>query len=123
MTNTEKKENTPAPKAEKTSGNLAVIKTGGKQYLVEEGQVVKIEKLPQSVINSDKVTFDEVLMTIEGGKVNLGTPTVSKKVTASIVEEGRDKKVSVIRYRSKSRYFKNKGHRQPFHKVKIEKIA
>jgi len=107
----------------KTTGKLAVIKTGGKQYLVGEGDVIKIEKLPEDSIKNEKVTFEDILMTIDGGKVTLGTPTLSTKVSASVVEEGRNKKISVIRFRSKSRYFKNKGHRQPFHKVKIEKIA
>jgi len=106
-------------KAEKTT-KLAVIRTGGKQYLVEEGQTIKIEKLSET---NDKVVFDDVLLITEGDKVSLGTPNVKAKVTAEIVETGRDKKINVIRYRSKSRYFKKQGHRQPFNKVKITKIG
>jgi len=106
------------------SEKLAVIKTGGKQYLVREGDVLNIEKLAEEAIKDGKVEFSEVLMIAEGENVNLGTPTVSgKTVTADVVEEGRAKKISVIHYKSKSRYFKRNGHRQPFLKVKITKIA
>jgi large subunit ribosomal protein L21 len=108
----------------KTAGKQAVIKTGGKQYLAAEGEIIKIEKLPKSVVNDKgEVTFDEILMIVDGEKVDLGKPTTGKKVTGQLVEEGRDKKISVIHYKSKSRYFKNNGHRQPFAKVKITKIA
>jgi len=108
----------------KKTGKLAVIKTGGKQYLISEGEVLKIEKLSEEATKGGKVSFDDVLMIADGDKVEIGTPTVSgKKVTAEVVEEGRNKKISVIHYKSKSRYFKRNGHRQPFHKVKITKIA
>jgi len=107
------------------SGKLAVIKTGGKQYLVQEGQTIKIEKiLDESVKDTGKITFEEVLMISEGDKVSVGTPFLEKsKVQAELIAEGRNKKISVIRFKSKSRYFKNKGHRQPFYSVKITKIA
>lgn len=98
----------------------AVVKTGGKQYLVKEGDVLAVEKL-----NADKsVDFDEVLLVDDGAATKLGTPTVSgAKVKAEVVEQGRRAKVVVIRYRAKSRYFKKNGHRQPYTKVKITSIA
>jgi len=106
------------------SEKFAVIKTGGKQYIVREGDLLKVEKLPEESIKDGKVTFSEVLMIAEGENIDLGKPTVSgKTVTADVVEEGRDKKISVVHYKSKSRYFKRNGHRQPFLKVKITKIA
>lgn len=115
---------TTETKKDTKNSKLAVIKTGGKQYLVGEGQVIKIEKLdPKSVGKDGKITFDEVLMISEGDKVNIGTPNLEKaKVEAELVEEGRDKKVSVVRYRSKSRHFVRNGHRQPFMRVRISKI-
>ena len=112
-------------KTETKSAKLAVIKTGGKQYLVEEGQTIKIEKiLDKSVDDKGKVTFEEVLMISNGSKVDLGTPVLDKvEVLGELVGEGRDKKISVIHFKSKSRYFKKIGHRQPFMKVKITKIG
>lgn len=102
---------------------LAVIATGGKQYLVREGQELKIEKLDSEVGAS--VDFDVLLISDEEGTTTqVGAPTLSgAKVTAVVLEQGRDKKVSVIKYKSKSRYRRNVGHRQPFTKIKIEKIA
>lgn len=100
---------------------LAVIKTGGKQYKVAENDIIQIEKLPVEAGNS--VTFDQVLLVANGKDVQVGTPTVAKaKVTAKVLEQGRDKKVTVVKYKAKSRYSVKKGHRQPFTKVQIEKI-
>lgn len=97
---------------------IAVIQTGGKQYLVSEGDVLSVEKLPES--KGGKVSFDSVLLVDDGSKATVGSPMVKgAKVSAEIIEEGRDKKVTVIHYRAKSRYFKKRGHRQPFTKVKI----
>jgi large subunit ribosomal protein L21 len=98
---------------------IAVIKTGGKQYLVKEGDVIKIEKLDAKP--GDAVKFD-VLMTAEGDKVNVGSPTLSGKVDAEVVAHGRDKKIEVVKYKAKSRYTRRTGHRQLFTKVKISKI-
>ncbi len=110
--------------ASKKVAKLAIIQTGGKQYIVKEGQVLKIEKLPQKMIKDNKVEFDQVLMIFENDKINLGKPIISgKKVAAEIIKEGRAKKISVIHYKSKSRYFKKNGHRQPFHQIKIVKIG
>lgn len=97
---------------------IAVIETGGKQYVVENGSVLNVEKLP--VEKGGKISFDKVLLVDDGKEAKLGMPHVSgAKVTAELMSEGRAKKVTVIRYRQKSRYFKKKGHRQAFAKVKI----
>jgi large subunit ribosomal protein L21 len=99
---------------------FAVIKTGGKQYLVEEGQKLNIEKL--DLEEGKNVEFDALLVADKDVKV--GMPTVSgAKVSAKVLEQGRDKKVSVIKYKAKSRYRRNVGHRQPFTKIEIEKIT
>jgi large subunit ribosomal protein L21 len=106
------------------SNAFAVIATGGKQYVVKEGDTVKIEKLSDEAKVGDKVVFDKVLLVSENDSVKVGTPNVAgAKVTAKISEIGRDAKISVIHYKQKSRYFKRNGHRQPFCKVSIEKIA
>lgn len=101
---------------------FAIITTGGKQYLVEEGQKLKIEKL--EVQDGDKVEFETLLIaSSDASTFDLGTPAVSKKVTATVIRNDRDKKVSVVKYKPKSRYRRNVGHRQPFTLVQIEKIA
>ncbi|MFM2414553.1 MAG: hypothetical protein RI911_246 [Candidatus Parcubacteria bacterium] len=102
--------------------SLAVIATGGKQYVVHEGSVVSIEKL-DGVKEGDSVTFDQVLL-VDNGSAKVGMPTIAgAKVTAKVTEVGRAKKIEIVRYRQKSRYFKKNGHRQPFVKVEIQKIA
>ncbi|MBU2103477.1 50S ribosomal protein L21 [Patescibacteria group bacterium] len=106
---------------------LAVIKTGGKQYVVAPGATVTIEKLgrgaaTQDVKKGDTVTFDQVLMT-DNGTLSLGTPTVAgKTVTGTVQSVGRAKKVEVVKYKAKSNYLKRRGHRQPYVKVKIDTI-
>ena len=96
---------------------IAIIETGGKQYVASEGAVLTIEKLDSK---DGKITFDSVLLTDDGTKTTLGMPRVAgAKVTAEVIDEGRDDKVTVIRYRPKSRYFKRRGHRQPYTTVKI----
>ena len=102
---------------------FAVIKTGGKQYLVREGQILKVEKLEKEA--GDTIEFDAMLIAdAEGNDVKVGTPTVSgAKVSAEVLEQGRGKKVSVIKYKPKVRYRRNVGHRQPFTAIKITKIA
>ena len=98
----------------------AIIATGGKQYKVSEGDVIKVEKL--GVAAGESVTFDQVLAVSKDSLV-VGDPTVSgASVSATVVEEGKNKKVIVYRYKRKSGYHKKNGHRQPFTKVKIEKI-
>ena len=99
---------------------IAVIETGGKQYVVENGSVLNIEKLEGVSEKGDKVTFDKVLLTDDGSDTKVGAPYISgAKVSAELIEQGRADKVTVIRYRQKSRHFVKKGHRQPYTKVKI----
>lgn len=103
---------------------FAVFKTGAKQYKAVVGESVKIEKLLGEYQKGDKVTFNEVLLLDDGAKTNVGTPTLSgKTIEGEIVEIGRNKKIDVIKYKAKSNYFKKRGHRQPFFKVKITKIG
>jgi len=97
---------------------IAIIETGGKQYLVTRDSVLDVEKLPLE--KDGKITFEKVLLTDDGKETKVGNPYLSgAKVSAELVKEGRAPKVTVIRYRQKSRYFKKKGHRQPFTKVRI----
>ncbi len=99
----------------------AIIKTGGHQYRVKAGDVIKVQKLNGKV--GDKVTFDDVLMIKTDDGITLGTPKVDgAAVEGSIVEQGREKKIVVFFYRNKTRNRKKNGHRQPFTKVKIERI-
>ena len=101
----------------------AVIQTGGKQYKVSEGDRIRVEKLPGEHKEGEKIVFDQVLAKDDGKEITVGTPVIAgAKVEAEFVEEGRDKKIPVIRFKSKSRYFKNKGHRQPYTSVVIKKI-
>lgn len=101
----------------------AVIKTGGKQYRVEEGESLKVEKID---LELGKTVELEVLMVAdeEGKDVKVGTPTLKgAKVTAKVLEQGRAKKVEVVKYKPKSRYTRRNGHRQPFTKIEITKIS
>lgn len=103
--------------------DLAVIKTGGKQYVVSPGTLVTIEKLPEEVKKGDTVTFDTVLMTDNGSTTTVGTPAVKgASVTGTVFMVGRAPKVEVVKYKAKSRYLKRRGHRQPYVKVKIDAI-
>lgn len=103
--------------------NFAVIQTGGKQYKVAPGDSLLIEKLSGEHKVGDKIVFDKVLLVNNGSKTLVGSPTVSgATVEATLAGEGRRKKVLVIRYKQKSRYFKKNGHRQPFMKVTIDAI-
>ncbi len=102
---------------------FAVIKTGGKQYQVSVGDILKIEKLPKAYTEGEKITFEEVLLFDNGKDTMVGTPTVSGKVVEALFqEEGRGKKVIVAKYKSKSRYYRKNGHKQPFYEVKISAI-
>jgi large subunit ribosomal protein L21 len=101
--------------------SFAVIKTGGKQYIVQEGRFIMIEKI-EGLKEGDAVAFDHVLLTDNGTDTEVGTPTTGGKVMGKVLETGKDKKKIVIKYKQKSRYFKKRGHRQPFVKVQIEKI-
>ena len=103
---------------------FAVIQTGGKQYKVSKGDVLTIEKLSGEPKQGSKITFDKVLLTDDGKKTEIGDPYVKgAKVTATLEEEGRGKKIHVIKFKSKSRYFRKYGHRQPYMKVKITNLG
>jgi large subunit ribosomal protein L21 len=98
----------------------AIIETGGKQVKVEEGQAIYIEKL--NVEAGETVTFDKVLF-VGGETVKVGSPVVSgATVTATVEKQGRQKKITVFKYKAKKNYRKKQGHRQPYTKVVIEKI-
>lgn len=100
---------------------LAVIKTGGKQYLVAPGQRIKIEKLDKK--DGDEVIFDKVLILEKQNKIEIGTPFVEgAKVTGKVLRTAKGKKVIVFKFRAKTRYRKKKGHRQTFTEVEITKI-
>lgn len=100
---------------------FAVISTGGKQYLVGPGQKLRVEKLDAK--EGGKVMFDEVLLISDGKKMEIGTPLVKgAKVEAKALKQGREKKVLVFKYHSKTRYRKKKGHRQPFTEIEIDRI-
>lgn len=89
----------------------AVIETGGKQYLVAPNEKLVIEKLPGNI--GETVTFDKVLLTVDGDKVNIGKPYISNsKVTGKILEQSKADKLTVFKYRAKSRYRRKAGHRQ-----------
>ena len=103
---------------------IAIIETGGKQYVVTDGAVLNIEKMTDVSEKGAKISFDKVLLTDDGSKITLGAPYIKgAKVSAELVEEGRGKTIRVIRYRQKSRYFKKNGHRQPYAKVKITALS
>jgi large subunit ribosomal protein L21 len=99
----------------------AIIKTGGKQYRVAEGDVITVEKLTAEA--GDSVTFDEVLAIVDGANTKVGKPLVAgAKVTAKVEAQGKARKILVFKYKAKSNYRRRQGHRQPFTKVVIEKI-
>ena len=101
---------------------FAVIKTGGKQYLVKEGESLKVEKLAGDV--GSTIDFEVLLVSDEeGANVRVGKPLLSDKVVGTIAEHGRSKKVDVVKYKPKIRYKKRMGHRQAFTKVSIGKVA
>lgn len=103
---------------------FAVIETGGKQYKVMVGDTFKVEKLGDDMEVGKVITFDNVLLVDDGkGATSIGDPYIKgAKVEATFVKNGRSKKVIVIQYKQKSRYFKKKGHRQPFTEIKITSI-
>jgi len=99
----------------------AIIETGGKQYRVQEGDVLTIEKL--DVAEGDTVEITSVLAVSKDGKLTVGTPTVSgAKAVAKVLANGKGKKIIVFKYKAKKNYRRKQGHRQPFTKVVIEKI-
>ena len=99
----------------------AIVKTGGKQYKVAEGDVLFVEKLEGNA--GDVVTLNEVLACTIDGELVVGAPTVEgASVQAKVVEQGKAKKVIVFKYKAKKDYRRKQGHRQPYTKIVIEKI-
>jgi len=99
----------------------AIIESGNKQFKVQEGDVINVELL--KVDAGDNVVIDKVILVGKDGAVSVGAPYLSgATVDTSVVEHGRGKKVIVYRYKRKTGYHKKNGHRQPFTKLKIEKI-
>lgn len=100
----------------------AIIETGGKQYRVSEGDVIFIEKLPAEAEST--VTFDKVLAVLGDGTQTFGAPTVSgATVSASVLKNGKSKKIYVYKMHPKKGYRRKQGHRQPYTKVQIDKIS
>lgn len=99
---------------------FAIIKTGGKQYKVSEGDIIKVEKIEAEA--GDKIEFDQVLM-VAGDDVKVGSPVVEgAKVSAEVLDQKKDKKIVIFKFKAKKNYRKKKGHRQPYTLIKIEKI-
>lgn len=99
----------------------AVIKSGGKQYKVVEGEILKLEKISQEA--GKKIIFKEVLMVADEDNVEIGSPLIAKaSVEAKILSHGKSKKVNIIKFKRRKHYMKQQGHRQLFTEVKIDKI-
>ena len=102
--------------------NWAVIRSGSKQYKVEEGDQIAVEKL--NAVPEATVNFDQVLLIVKDDKMEIGKPFIDKaKVRAKVLESFKEKKIRVVKFKSKSRYLRTRGHRQKKTKVLIEKIA
>lgn len=117
-----------APKAAKASkkvsdDSFAVLATGGKQYVVSTGKRIKIEKLPGDHKVGDTLFFDSVLLSSTADGIALGAPFVKgASISATLKAINRNKKVIIIKYKQKSRYFKKNGHRQPYFEIEIDSI-
>lgn len=99
----------------------AVVRTGGKQYKVSKGDTIFVEKLEGS--EGDRVTLEDVLLVRNGTGIKVGNPSLSNvKIEAKILEQGKQKKVIVYKYKSKTKYRRKRGHRQPYTKLLIESI-
>jgi len=99
----------------------AVFESGGKQHRVEEGEVLRLEKL--EVATGETIDFDKVLMVVDGDKINIGAPVVGgAKVSAEVVSHGRGEKVKIIKFRRRKHSMKRQGHRQWYTEVKITGI-
>jgi len=109
--------------ASKDNKEFAVICTGGKQYKVAVGDILKIEKLGGDYNTGDKIIFDKVIIVDNGIDTTIGSPYISNaKVESLFQSHGKGKTVKVVKYKQKSRYLKRNGHRQPFTEVKISAI-
>jgi large subunit ribosomal protein L21 len=99
----------------------AIIETGGKQYKVAPGDEIFIEKL--EVNEGDKITFDKVFAVGGEGDLKIGSPDLKAKVIATVIKNGKSKKIRIFKMKPKKGYRKRKGHRQPYTKVKIDEIT
>jgi len=100
----------------------AVIETGGKQYKVQEGQFLDVEKLPQAV--GETIELDRVLLVSDDEQVQVGRPFIEDaKVLATVARQDKHRKVIIFKYRPRKRYRRTKGHRQPFTRLRIDKIV
>lgn len=100
----------------------AVVATGGKQYRVKEGDILRVEKMPGNV--GETVSFDRVLLLSDGSRLTIGEPEVANAtVNARIIEQGKSKKILVFKYKRRKRYRRMQGHRQPFTAVRIDSIS
>ncbi|HDY73276.1 MAG TPA: 50S ribosomal protein L21 [Candidatus Jorgensenbacteria bacterium] len=101
---------------------FAIIETGGKQYRVESGEVIRVEKL--DVTEGSSVIFDKVLLKVDDDRVQVGHPYLEGVLVAgTVTAQARERKKIVFRYRSKTRHRKKKGHRQPYTEVNINKVS
>jgi large subunit ribosomal protein L21 len=118
------KKTAPSRPAKSNKALYAVFATGGKQYRVSVGDLVKIEKINDTGKVGDKLVFDKVLLVDDGeSEATIGTPFIpGATVTATLNKISRYKTIDVIKYKQKSRYFKKYGHRQPYFEVKIDSI-
>jgi len=104
--------------------SFAVIETGSKQYTIAEGDSIQIEKLGDDMDNGDTVTFDSVLLFDDGEETQIGDPYLEDTtVEAELVGQGRKEKVTVLRFKPKTRHKRKKGHRQPYMEVEITDIS
>ncbi|MBD3244557.1 MAG: 50S ribosomal protein L21 [Candidatus Moranbacteria bacterium] len=103
---------------------IAVIKLAGKQYVVKEGDKIKVAKIPQKEEESFEIDNVLLLSDQEGKSFELGTPVLEKaKVKAKVLKKGKDKKVTILKHRAKKRYKLKKGHRQEYSQIQIQKIG
>ena len=99
----------------------AVVSTGGKQYRIQEGDILRVEKIPGEV--GTPITFENVLLYSDGEKISIGQPVLENiSVNGHIVEQGKAKKIIVFKYKRRKRFRRKQGHRQQFTAVKIDKI-
>ena len=99
----------------------AIVNTGGKQYKVSQGDVLRVEKMPGEI--GSPVSFDKVLMFSDGENVNIGQPVLDNvAVKGHIMEQGKAKKIIVFKYKRRKRYRRKRGHRQPYTAIKIDSI-
>jgi len=99
---------------------LAIIKTGGKQYLVQPGDKIKVEKIDKK--EGENIVFSEVLLIKKSNKVEIGAPLLKAEVEAKVLKQGKADKVIVFKYKAKKRYSRKIGHRQPYTEVEITGI-